>query len=147
MRRFLVVTWDGAGNLVATLGIARELAARGHDVRVLGHRSIDARCGVYGWRFQPFRHARDFDGTRPFDLSAEMALLSRDFWFSPAVAADVREALNREAAAVILADCMLLGALSAGQAAGVPTAALFHSPFSGSASAPWSRCWRRASRR
>ena len=56
MGRFLVVTWDGAGNLLSTLGIARRLAQRGHDVRLLGHRSIQRRYGDRGWRFLPFHH-------------------------------------------------------------------------------------------
>ena len=40
MSRFLIMTWDGAGNLAPTLGIARTLVERGHDVRLMGHRTI-----------------------------------------------------------------------------------------------------------
>lgn len=130
MSRFLIVTWDGAGNLVSTLGVAERLVQRGHDVRLLGHRSIDDRCGSRGWRFRPFIHTVDFDSTTATEASEEQSTLGRGLWFSADVAADVRQELEREAADVVLADCMLFGALSAGQAAGVPTAALFHSPFS-----------------
>ena len=64
--RVLVVTWDGAGNLVSTLGHQPGARARsGHDVRLLGHRSIDERCGNDGWRFRPFVHTADYDSTRP----------------------------------------------------------------------------------
>ena len=35
MGRYLIVTWDGAGNLAPTLGIARTLVERGHDVRMM----------------------------------------------------------------------------------------------------------------
>jgi hypothetical protein len=40
MARIVIVTWDGAGNLVSTLGTARALVQRGHDVRLMGHDSI-----------------------------------------------------------------------------------------------------------
>jgi UDP:flavonoid glycosyltransferase YjiC (YdhE family) len=129
MSRFLFVTWDGAGNLEATLGIARRLSQQGHDVRLLGHRSIEERRGNHGWRFHPFEHTADFDSTIPFDLDAEMSMLTEQLWFSESVARDVREELEREAADVLVVDCMLIGALCAGEAAGIPTVALFHAPF------------------
>ena len=131
MSSYLVVTWDGAGNLVSTLGIARRLVERGHDVRLLGHRSIDERCGSHGWRFRPFSHTSDFDSTAVMDLDSEMTVMTRELWFSDAPGRDVSDELEREPADVLLVDCMLPSALAAGRAAGVPTAALFHSPFSG----------------
>jgi MGT family glycosyltransferase len=126
MGRFLVVTWDGAGNLLATLGIAQRLAQRGHDVRLFGHRSIQRRYGDRGWRFLAFDHTADFDSSVATNVDAEFQALAEKLWFSRSVARDVAAELEREPADVVLADCMLMGALSAGQAAGVPTAALFH---------------------
>jgi UDP:flavonoid glycosyltransferase YjiC (YdhE family) len=131
MSRFLIVTWDGAGNLVSTLAIARRLAQRGHDVRLLGHQSIDDRCGSHGWSFRPLVHTPDFDSSKPMDLDTEVAILSRALWFNAGVATDVQEELEREPADVVVADCMLTGALSAAQAAGLPAVALFHTPYAG----------------
>jgi MGT family glycosyltransferase len=131
MSRVLVVTWDGAGNLMSTLGIARELVDRGHDVRLLGHRSIDERCGAHGWRFRPFEHTQDFAATDAMDPAAEFAVMSEQLWFSRSVARDVEDQLGCEPADLLIVDCMLFGGLCAGQAAGVPTVALFHTPFSG----------------
>lgn len=37
MATICFVTWDGGGNLPPTLGVAAELAARGHSVTVMGH--------------------------------------------------------------------------------------------------------------
>jgi MGT family glycosyltransferase len=128
--RVLVVTWDGAGNLVSTLGISRHLSRHGHDVRLLGHRSIDERCGNDGWRFRAFVHTVDYDSTAPLDLEAEMALMSEQLWFSRNVANDVCDELEREPADLLLVDAMLIGALCAGEASGVPTVALFHAAFS-----------------
>lgn len=136
MARCLVVTWDGAGNLVSTTAVACSLAQRGHDVRLLGHRSIDGRVGVHGWRFRPFEHTPDFDSTRAFDVDAEMQDLSNALWFNGTVGRDVLEELEREPADVLVVDCMLAAGLAAGQAAGVPTVALFHTPFSGFRAGP-----------
>ena len=58
-----------------------------------------------------------------------MSVLADKLFFSPSVARDVAAELKREPADVVLADCMLMGALSAGQASGIPTVALFHTPM------------------
>lgn len=129
MSRILMATWDGAGNLVPTLALARRLARRGHDVRLLGHRSIDARCGAHGWRFHAYAHASDFYSLRPGQRQGDMSTVARDLWCSTAVADDVHGELTREPADILIADCMLLGALSAGQALDVPAVALFHGAF------------------
>lgn len=44
MARYMFVTWDGGGNRMPTIAVARALADRGHDVRVLGH---DSQAGAY----------------------------------------------------------------------------------------------------
>jgi MGT family glycosyltransferase len=129
MTRVLFATWDGAGNLVPTLALARRLAARGHDVRVLGHRSIDARCGRAGWRFRPLHHAADFDSAAGRAEHDDMPAVARALWFSSAVCRDVRDELAAEGADVIVADCLLFGALCAGEAARIPVVSLFHGAF------------------
>ena len=129
MTRFLFVTWDGAGNLVPTLALARRLAARGHDVRVLGHASIDARCGRHGWRFRPLRHAADFDSAVGRAEHDDMPAVARQLWFSGDVSRDVGDEVAAEGADVIVADCLLFGALCAGEAARIPVVSLFHGAF------------------
>ena len=136
MSRYLMVTWDGAGNLVSTTALARALVERGHDVRLLGHRSIDERVGAHGWRFRPFRRTPDFDSTQALDPDAEFQILSASLWGNGDVGLDVLDELEQEPADVLVVDCMLGGGLSAGEAAGLPTVALFHTPFSGFRAGP-----------
>lgn len=134
MSRFLIVTWDGAGNLVSALGIAERLARRHHDVRILGHPSIGGRIEERGWRFRSFRLAPPWDSTAPGDPTTENEALAGGVWFNPAVADEVMAELDREPADVLVVDCMLYTALVAGEARRLPTAALFHaaiSPFRG----------------
>jgi len=129
MSSFLIVTWDGAGNLVSTLGIARRLVEAGHDVRLLGHGSIDRRCGRGGWTFVPFSSAPDFDSVHPGDQDEEMAFVIENIVFGADVARDTTTEFERAPADVLLVDAMLLTALCAAEALPVPTAALFHSPY------------------
>jgi UDP:flavonoid glycosyltransferase YjiC (YdhE family) len=130
MTRYLMVTWDGAGNLVSTLGIARTLVAEGHDVRMIGHASIEERCGDQGARFIPFTPEADWDPLQvPANFEEEMAMIRERLCFNPAIANDVLTELEREAADVLVVDCMLFTALSAAEASGIPTATLVHTPY------------------
>jgi UDP:flavonoid glycosyltransferase YjiC (YdhE family) len=131
MTRYLMVTWDGAGNLVSTLGIARTLVADGHDVRMIGHASIQDRCGDQGTRFTAFTPAADWDPLQvPGNFEEEMEMIRGRLSFNPAIGDDVRAELEREPADVLVVDAMLFTALSAAEASGLPTAALVHTPYS-----------------
>jgi len=129
MSSFLIVTWDGAGNLVSTLGIARRLVEAGHEVRLLGHASIDQRCGREGWTFRPFATAPEYDAVHPGDPAEEMPFLIENVFFSADVARDTATEFHRAPADVLLVDALLPSALCAAEALPVPTAALFHSPY------------------
>jgi MGT family glycosyltransferase len=129
--KILVVTWDGGGNVAPALGIARGLAMRGHDVRVLGHRSIHKRSGEGAWRFRSFTHTADLDSSISFSSDEdEFAFLVYELMMSHNVARDVVDELRREPVDVAVVDAMLLGALSAAEAEHVPTVALFSTAFS-----------------
>ena len=130
MTRYLMVTWDGAGNLVSTLGIARTLVADGHDVRMMGHASIQERSGDQGTRFTAFTPAADWDPLEvPTTFEEEMEMIRGRLSFNPAIGADVLAELEREPADVLVVDCMLFTALSAAEASGLPTATLVHTPY------------------
>ena len=130
MGRYLIVTWDGAGNLVPTLGIARTLVERGHDVRMIGHDTIAERCGDVGARFVPLTQGEGWDAMEdPDDFEAEVKLLIEELCFSTTIARDLAQELDREPADAVLVDCMLFTAIDVALASGTPTAALFHTPY------------------
>jgi MGT family glycosyltransferase len=126
MTRFLMVTVDGAGNLVPTLGLAARLSALGHDVRLLGHPSIHERCGVHGWRPVSFTKAAAYDSTWPVDPAEEIPNFCRAIFFDAGIGHDTLAELEREPADVLIVDCLAWGAAAAGEVAGIPTVALFH---------------------
>ncbi|MBA3394595.1 MAG: glycosyltransferase family 1 protein [Deltaproteobacteria bacterium] len=130
MTRYLIVTWDGAGNLVPTLGIARHLVDAGHDVRILGHDTIVKRCGEVGAKFIALAQPEGWDKLdNPDDFEAELELMMEQLCFSTAIAKEVASELGREAADVLMVDCMLWTALNVALASGLPTATLFHTPY------------------
>ena len=130
MGRYLIATWDGAGNLVPTLGIARTLVEGGHDVRILGHDTIIERCGDMGARFVPSTQRRGWEAMEnPDDFEAEMRLMIEELCFSSTHAQDVAQELTREPADAVLVDHMLFTAIDAALASGTPTATLFHTPY------------------
>jgi MGT family glycosyltransferase len=130
MARYLIVTWDGAGNLVPTLGIAHRLVAAGHDVRVLGHETLDELVTASGARFLAFTQRAGWDAMEaPEDFEAEVRLLIEDLCFSAEISRDVTAELDREPAEGVLVDCMLFTALNVAQASGIPTATLFHTAY------------------
>lgn len=130
MSRFVIATWDGAGNLSPTLGIARTLIERGHDVRLLGHRTIAERCGDVGTRFVTLSQDQGWDEMDdPADFEAEIRLMIEQLCFSSTIADDLAKELDREPADVVLVDCLLFTAIDVALASGRPTAALFHTPY------------------
>ncbi len=130
MVRYLIVTWDGAGNLGPTLGITRTLVERGHDVRMIGHETIAERCRDVGARFVPLTQGEGWDAMEdPDDFEAEVKLLIEELCFSSTIARDLARELGREPADVVLVDCMLFTAIDVALASGSPTAALFHTPY------------------
>ena len=131
MSRYLIATWDGAGNLVPTLGIARTLVDRGHDVRVLGHDTIADLSGHVGTRFVALSQDPGWDAMDdPDNFEAEVRLMIEDLCFSTTIAEDLARELDREPADAVLVDCMLFTAIDAALASGTPTATLFHTAYS-----------------
>ena len=59
-RRFVIVAWDGGGNVPPALAIGRQLRRAGHAVRVLASPSMRPRVEAGGLDFRGFRHAPDW---------------------------------------------------------------------------------------
>ncbi|GAA5099421.1 hypothetical protein GCM10025760_35520 [Microbacterium yannicii] len=101
MARYVFVTWDGGGNRMPTIAIARALVQRGHEVRVLGHDSQAAAYRAAGLRFTAFASAPGFVlDPRP----AGMLRLFTD----RGLADDTLSQLAADPADVVVVDCMLL---------------------------------------
>ncbi|MEV4005389.1 glycosyltransferase [Actinomadura sp. NPDC049753] len=137
MRRdFLFATWAGGGAVPPVLSVARALRERGHGVRVLADRSLHAEVAAAGaepvaWTTAPQGDAadpaedviKDFEARTPL---GEFARLRDRIVCGPAAdyARDTLAELRARPADALVAEHMLLGAITAGEAARIPVAAL-----------------------
>ena len=121
MAEIVVVTWDGGGNVPPALAIARELVARGHVVRVLGHRSQRETVEAAGFTAVTVREAREFSagGTH---TDRELVATFGD----RGMGRDLLAELRRRPADLVLVDALLVGALDAARSSGTPYAVLEH---------------------
>jgi MGT family glycosyltransferase len=140
-QKFLFVMWQGGGNVPVQLGVARELVRCGHRVRVLADPAVEeearaAGCGFSAYRLAPHHdlRSRKDDIFRDWEQRTRVGQIERLFKtvsFDPAesYARDVLAELMREPADVVVVDSMLFGAQIGAEASGLPTAVLWHMPF------------------
>ncbi len=121
MAEIIVVTWDGGGNVPPAMAIARELADRGHGIRVLGHRGQRDAIEGAGFTAVATTHARDFRAGDPHSTRDLLATFG-----DRGMARDLLDELRRRPADLVLVDALMLGALDASRASGVPYAVLEH---------------------
>lgn len=136
--RFLVTTWDGGGNVPPALALGQRLARRGHDVRVIGSRTLRSPVRGSGLSFVPYDTVPDWPAGMPLDadLAGLGAMLD-----SGEMAMDIVAELDRRPADVLVADCMSGAALAAAAYMRVPTAILVHLLYE-----PYAERWGRAAR-
>lgn len=121
MAEILIATWDGGGNVPPALLIGRELAARGHGVRVIGHATQRDDVTRAGLTFEAYPTAAAFSSLDSLSPPRMMALFT-----DRKLGADVAAAATRVPTDVVLVDCMLTGAVRACDAAGVPYLTVEH---------------------
>lgn len=122
MSDILFVTWDGGGNVPPATGIARELSARGHTVRFVGHPTQAEPLAREGFAFTAFRSARPFTSATP---SSPLTLIG--VFGDRSMGRDVLAELAVSPADVVVVDCLLFGVMEALRSAGRPYVVLEHS--------------------
>ena len=137
-KRFLFVLWDGGGNVLPQLTVARRMVERGHHVNVLAPKVLAGRIEAAGCVFVPYTRAPEHDSRSPeHDILQDWqprtpigaAARVRDrLMASPALAfaEDVLAAHEQEPVDAVVTDYLLLGAYLAAERAELPLAALIH---------------------
>ena len=136
MARFLFTTWEGGGHVQPMLLVARDLAARGHEVL-----AISDPCNISdaaaldvpfrAWTTAPFQTGKTRDDDRLKDHEAEnpleviQRLLDR-VMAGPALAyaADTLAAIDAFMPDVVVSQELLLGPMVAAESRGLPLALL-----------------------
>ncbi len=140
MGRFLVVVWAAGGNVVPAAGLSRALAARGHEVRVLGPPVLARRFEAAGGTFRPFERARE-PGSMEVEVFDDNLLGWTRYVSGSRLADDVTAELGRSATDVVIVDAFLSAGLAAAERAGVPSAALVHVRYRPSVEGPLATQW------
>lgn len=126
MSTFLFVTIDAGGNVPPAIEIGRNLLARGHRVRFLGHERQRAALTAAGFEFSAFGRMPHWDPTevRPVhrDLPGFLAMCTH-----AGSGQDLVDLLNADPADLVIIDCMLLSVLQAAHRNARHYAVLFHS--------------------
>jgi MGT family glycosyltransferase len=137
---FLVVVWDGGGNVVPAAGLTAALVERGHDVRVTGPAVLQTRFERAGARFRPFRRAQP-PHSKEADVPDDNVLGWARFVSGRRLADDVLEELRSEPTDVAVVDAFLTAGLAAAEKAGVPAVALVHVLYTPSIEGPLATQW------
>jgi len=123
MSRIVFVTWNGGGNLLPALGIARELDRRGHSVAFLGQETQRNEIEAAGLAFTGYQYQADQVGV-PQTAADRLPMLVLGTWLNTSLADDLAAMLAREPADGVVIDCMLAGVLARSGEYGVPAAVL-----------------------
>ena len=140
-KRFLLVTWDGAGNLPPELALARELTSRGHKVDLSAQHGIRARAEAAGCKFIPLQSATQWDIAAKKQPEDELAHFIEHCWFSSAYADDIVSMAMAEPYDALLIDSSLILGLATALTLGIPTAALHHMQYGIMESGPLADFW------
>ncbi|HEY8677045.1 MAG TPA: hypothetical protein VIN39_00230 [Candidatus Dormibacteraeota bacterium] len=131
MSRFAFVTRDGGGNVPPAVGIAQELAARGHRVDFVGYGVQRKRFAEGGFAFSALRRSGHFDVYGGTDPAQRLAGLIRNVWACPEHLEDIRDAVEDTATDVLVVDFLMQGALASAAQLTIPVAVLAYSTVAG----------------
>ena len=122
MSTFAWACWDGGGNLPPSLGIARELRARGHDVRFYGRPEMAPRVRAAGLDATVLETA--YAVVDRYDFHPQASVFG--YTSSPLVGAELVERIRDEAPDAVVIDAMFAAALEVAPAFGRPAAVMLH---------------------
>jgi len=125
MARILWACWDGGGNLTPSIGIARVLEDRGHDVRFYGRPDMVGRVEAAGcWAKELTGAYADVDRYSFHPLATVFGYTS-----SPTVGEELVDVVAAEAPDVVVIDGMFSAALQVAPRFHVPVAVMLHTFF------------------
>ncbi len=123
MAKCLWLNWSGGGNLPPSLGIARVLCDRGHDVAFAGRPEMVPRVKTAGFRAIEITEAyAQLEGYPQGSHLTRMAC----YLTSPAVEAQIQSIVAAEKPHVLLIDGLVVAALTHAHEFGIPAAVFVH---------------------
>jgi UDP-glucoronosyl and UDP-glucosyl transferase len=121
--RFLIVSWDGGGNVPPALNLAARLTRQGHCVRLLGWESM-ASYDVTGVEFTTYSSVPPWPGPLPLESAWNDHV--RPALHGPGTRDDIRNQVKDFLPDVLVVDCMVGAGLEVADTLGLPYAILVH---------------------
>jgi hypothetical protein len=120
---FLIVMWDGGGNVPPAIALGARLVQAGHRVRLLGPATVAAAAASAGLQWVPYRSVPPWpEGlAHEDDWDRLMVILN-----GRPVIEDVLAEVRAEMPDVLVVDCLMGAALAAAEHLDLPTAVLVH---------------------
>jgi MGT family glycosyltransferase len=122
-KRILWLNWSGGGNLPPSLGVARVLTERGHQVTFAGRPEMMPRVKTAGFRAIEITQAYAQVDRYP---QGHFMTRAACYLTSPAVEDQIRSIVAAERPDVVLIDAMFPAALAQAPSFGPPTAVFVH---------------------
>jgi MGT family glycosyltransferase len=138
--RFLLVTWDGGGNVPVFVALGHRLARRGHRLRVLAPRSLEAEFSATGCDFSPLEECPEWTGPGGRYSNDQIVTLA-SLLSGEVVARAVARELEQTVPDVAVIDCMLFGAFAPAERSPARSVALFHMLYQPQSEGMWAAVW------
>jgi UDP:flavonoid glycosyltransferase YjiC (YdhE family) len=126
--RFLILSWDGGGNTPPALNLGARLVRQGHQVRLVGWKSMSSRAAATGVEFATYPSVPPWPPELAFEDALEERLLPA--LAGPGTRDDILAEAECFAPDVVVVDCMMDAALEAAHTLALPSAVLVHLPYS-----------------
>jgi MGT family glycosyltransferase len=126
LRKVLIVSWFGGGNLPPLLAAGKLLSAREHRVSVLASAATRQPAVDGGFDVVGYRRSRDPKMDSAFEQQAAQLMATAA---GLEIALDVRDVVAELRPELMIVDCMLPAGLAAGESTGTPTVSLVHFPY------------------
>jgi UDP:flavonoid glycosyltransferase YjiC (YdhE family) len=123
MARILWLNWSGGGNLPPSLGIARVLTGRGHEVTFAGRPEMVPRVKTAGLRAVEITQA--YAQVARYPQGSFLTRMSC-YLTSPAVEAEIEAIVSKETPNIVLIDAMFPAALAQAPGFACPSAVFVH---------------------
>jgi len=126
--KFLILSWDGGGNVPPAVNLGARLVEQGHQVRLLGWDSMAARAATAGVEFATYPSVPPWPQGLMFeDAWVDRVLPALD---GPGTRDDILVEAKDFSPDVVVVDCMMDAGLEAASQLGLPSAVLVHLLYS-----------------
>ena len=126
--RFLIISWNGGGNVPPALSLGARLVHLGHHVRLLGWESMESRAAIAGLEFTAYPSVPSW----PSGVTLQQAWKERVIpaLLGPGTRDDIRTEIEDFSPDVVVVDCMIGAGLEVVDTLNLPRAVLIHVLYS-----------------